>query len=593
MGSTLVKKLISVNIMESFKPESILGTIIMNEQIDPKRPQVLIVDDTPDNLKILWDVLEPEGYKILAAPNGKTALRIATGALPDLILLDIMMPDMNGYEVCRQLKENETTKQIPVIFITVRDEKESVIEAFRAGGVDYIIKPFENEEVLLRVNTHLEINRLTQTLSEKNRDLEQRTEELTLANQRLQKANQQLEQEIARRKQAEEAQQKADEQLSMISQQETQRWGIEGFVGKSQTIGKILADVRSLQSTGTTSVLIIGESGTGKELIARAIHFGGTRAKGPFISLNCSTIPGELAESTLFGHLKGAFTGADKSRKGYFELASGGTLFLDEIGEMSLQLQPKLLRVIEDGCIMPVGGTSEKHVDVRIIAATNQNLAEKISQGKFREDLYFRLEGFTVTVPPLRERKEDIPLLVHHFLTMFATEMGIEGPEISPEALSALEAYHFPGNIRELKNIIEHALIKSGGSVIQPEHLHFIEVIPPVTESRRSRIPEVSATSATVSATSATMDIEELEALVIERAQPRNAEENGQNGSSPTTDEEKILAYIREHGSITNSKCRDLLSVSYNRASYLLRKMHQYGLLVREGEQRWARYRLH
>ena len=552
------------------------------------RPQVLIVDDVPDNLKMLWDALEPEGYKILAASSGKEALRIATGTLPDIILLDIMMPEMDGYEVCGQLKQNETTQHIPVIFITVREEKESVVKGFRVGAVDYIIKPFEREEVLLRIKTHLEINRLTQILSQKNRDLEQRTEALTLANQRLQQSNQQLQQEIARRKQAEEDKQKADEKLNVISQQEAQRWGLEGFVGKSKTIGKILADVRRLQSTGTTSVLITGESGTGKELIARAIHFGGTRAKGPFIPLNCSTIPGELAESILFGHLKGAFTGANISRKGYFELADSGTLFLDEIGDMPLELQTKLLRVIEDGCVMPVGGTREKHVDVRIIAATNQNLQEKIAEGKFREDLYFRLARFTVTVAPLRERKEDIPLLANHFLKMFATEMGIEQPAINPQALSALKAYHFPGNVRELKNIIEHALIKSGGSVILPEHLHFIEVIPPV-----AKLPNSGEFGYVRGTDERPMDTEELEALVIERAQPRNAEEDGQNGSSPTTDEEKILAYIRQHGSITNSKCRDLLSVSYNRASYLLRKMHQYGLLVREGEQRWSRYRLH
>jgi len=237
---------------------------------------------------------------------------------------------------------------------------------------------------------------------------------------------------------------------------------------------------------------------------------------------------------------------------------------------------------------MPVGAVKEKHVDVRIIAATNQNLQDKIAQGSFREDLYFRLASFPVEVAPLRERQEDIPLLTEHFLSMFATEMGIEGPEISPEALATLEAYHFPGNIRELKNIIEHALIKSGGSIIQPEHLHFIEVIPPVAET-----PEVSGCFVPRNdITSATMDIKELEALVIERAQPRSAENEEQDSQSLTTDEEKILAYIREHGSITNKKCRDLLSVSYNRASYLLRKMHQYGLLVREGEQRWARYRL-
>jgi DNA-binding NtrC family response regulator len=400
------------------------------------------------------------------ANNGQSALRIAAKALPDLILLDILMPEMDGYEVCQKLKQNETTVDIPVIFVTAKGETESMVEGFRVGGVDYIPKPFEEQEVLARVETHLKNAQLTKALIEKNLELEA---------------------EIARRQQAEveraqaeEAKQTADDQLSMISQREAQHWGIEGFIGKSETIKRILNDVRQLQSAGTTSVLITGESGTGKELIARAIHFGGTRASGPFIPVNCSAIPRELAESEFFGHVRGAFTGANTARKGHFELASGGTLFLDEIGDMPFDLQAKILRALEDGCITPVGGTGQKQVDVRIVTATNADLQTKIAEGRFREDLYFRLAAFPVEVPPLRERQGDIPLLANHFLKIFATEMGIENPALSSEALSLLEAYHFPGNIRELKNIIEYALIKSGGSTIQPEHLNFIDATPPI-----------------------------------------------------------------------------------------------------------------
>jgi len=517
-------------------------------------PQILIVDDLPANLKVLRDALEPEGYNILGASSGEAALKIATGALPDLILLDVLMPGMDGYEVCRRLKRNESTRHIPVIFVTVRDDKEGILEGFRAGGVDYITKPFEKEEVLLRVKTHLEIKLLTEMLAQRNKELERQAMELKRANQRLQ-------QEIARRKQAETERDQAEAHLSLISHQEAKRWGIESFIGKSKTIAGILDDVRKLQNVGRTSVLITGESGTGKELIARAIHFGGTRADKPFITVNCSAIPRELAESAFFGHVKGAFTGASSSRKGYFELADGGTLFLDEIGDMPLELQPKILRAIETGTIMPVGATREKKVDVRIIAATNQDLEAKIAEGTFRKDLYFRLAGFTVVVPPLRERKEDIPLLVDHFLNMFAAEMGVKEPAISQEALEVLMEYDFPGNVRELKNIIEHALIKSGGSIILPWHLRLI--------------PSNSKPSSS----------ERIEELVIKRS-------SGYPANDGMTYEERILAYVREHGSISNSECRDLLSIDLHQASYLLKKLHKYGLLKREGERRWARYRL-
>jgi len=401
---------------------------------------------------------------------------------------------------------------------------------------------------------------------------------------RREQAEQSQHQEEKARKQAEEALQKADEQLSLISQQEASRWGIAGFVGKSKTIGDILAEVRQLQSVSRTSVLIIGESGTGKELIARAIHFGGDRVKDPFIVVNCSAIPGELAESNFFGHVRGAFTGANTSRKGYFELADGGTLFLDEIGDMPLSLQPKLLRVIEDGCVVPVGGTSEKQVDVRIIAATNQDLSTKMSAGTFREDLYFRLEGFTVKIPPLRERPEDIPLLAEHFLALFATEMGIQKPALSEEAQKELAAYHFPGNVRELKNVIERALLLSSGDIIEPIHLRFIDLndFPNTPTSTSSQINE------------RTQEIQQIRELMLRRAQKPDAEgaPHGQTDRSARTDEEKILAYVRDHGSISNPECRDLLAVDYNRASYLLKKMHRYGLLVRQGEHRWSRYQL-
>lgn len=290
-------------------------------------------------------------------------------------------------------------------------------------------------------------------------------------------------------------------------------------------------------------------------------------------------------ESSFFGHIRGAFTGAHASHKGYFELADGGTLFLDEIGDMPLQLQSKLLRVMEDGRIIPVGGTKQRNVDVRILAATNQDLQKKIAAGTFREDLYFRLARFPVEVPPLRERKEDIPLLTEHFLRVFATEMGIPQPTLSTEAMKTLESYNFPGNVRELKNIMEYALIKSGGTTIKPQHLHFMDVNHSIS----------THTSPPAQEDETPTNLEKAEELMTRRAHKlneRSGESLAQTDQPSATDEEKILAYVREHGSISNTECRDLLSSDRHRANYLLRKMHRYGLLAREGEQRWMRYYL-
>ncbi|MSR83872.1 MAG: sigma-54-dependent Fis family transcriptional regulator [Candidatus Latescibacteria bacterium] len=268
----------------------------------------------------------------------------------------------------------------------------------------------------------------------------------------------------------------------MISQREAERWGLEGFVGNSPTIKKIFAEIRLLQENPTTGVLITGESGTGKELIARAIHFGSVRRAGAFVPVNCAAIPVELVESALFGHMRGAFTGANADRAGYFELAHEGMLFLDEIGDMPLELQGKLLRVQEDSQVWRVGAKEDRAVDVRVLAATNADLQHKIQAGRFRQDLYFLLARFTVTAPPLRERKEGIPLLAQHFLQLFAGEMGREAPELNPETLALLSAHAFPGNVREFKNIIERALIESRGGEIQPHHLHFVAGGQPVAE---------------------------------------------------------------------------------------------------------------
>ena len=520
---------------------------MQTEEPDALTAKILLVDDIADNLKLLRDTLAGEPYRIIVATDGPAALRRAAETAPDLILLDVQMPGMDGFEVCRRLKADSATRDIPVIFITVRDENYSLVKGFQAGAVDYIAKPFNKAEVLVRVKTHLTIRTLTQELREKNA---------------------QLAEEFARCRDEMTAREKADGRLAMISQREKSQWGIEGFVGQSATIQTILADVHRVQGIDTIGVFITGESGTGKELIARAIHFGGPRAAAPFIPINCSAIPAELAESTLFGHVKGAFTGASTDHKGCFELADGGTLFLDEIGDMPLALQTKLLRVLEDGCLVPVGGADTLSVDVRIVAATNAALPAQIERGAFRQDLFFRLARFRVEVPPLRRRREDIPLLAQHFLDTLSADMGLPRPHLSPEALEHLLSYDFPGNVRELKNIIENALIRCPAADIHPEHLHFLAA--DTAEAEKAK------------------DMHILAERVVKRAQSHYREADA--GSS--TDEEKILSYLDEHGSINNSECRDLLSVEHARATYLLQKMHRYGLLVREGQRRWTRYRL-
>ncbi|TDU81241.1 two-component system response regulator AtoC [Prosthecobacter fusiformis] len=454
------------------------------------RPRILIADDTAASLTLLSHVLEPQGYEILAVSSGKDALKLAARAQPDLILLDVMMPGHDGFHVCKTLKAEQSTREVPVIFITSRNDTASILNGFRVGAVDYIVKPFQAEEVVTRVATHLKISGLTRELQQRNAELEA---------------------EVARRVEAEHSRDKATQRLTSLASREAQRWGLDGFVGGSPHMKRILADIERLRQFSKTSVLITGESGTGKELVARALHYHSPRAEAAFIPVNCVAVPADLLESLFFGHVKGAFTGATADRKGYFELADGGTLFLDEIGDMPAALQAKLLRVLEDGEVTPVGSTKSHRVDVRVLSATNADLAAKIGSGDFRQDLYYRLARYTVETAPLRERREDMLLLAGHFLKVFASEMGMTPPTLDEAAQAMLLKHSFPGNVRELKNAMERALILSGGKTVKREHLQLFEVTAatPVQPAK---------TGVKGNMDSVPMDLEAAEHTLIQRA---------------------------------------------------------------------------
>ncbi len=529
------------------------------EEISTEGARILIVDDVPANLRILSDALESRGYRIQAATDGATALRIVESGAPELILMDVMMPGMDGYETCRRIRMIPGMQHVPVIFITALNETEDIVEGFEAGGVDYLSKPFSEAEVHARVATHLQVGRLTRALAERNAELEKA---------------------IAERRAAEQTSQSLARQLEIIAEQDQDRWGYAGIIGQSAALLSVLRQVQLLQKADRTSALITGESGSGKEMIARAIHHGGLRSKGPFIAMNCSAIPRELVESTLFGHRKGAFTGAATDRQGLFELADKGTLFLDEIGEMPADLQAKLLRVLETGVFTPLGAVNEMSSDVRIIAATHVDFAKRIENGSFREDLYFRLARFVIELPPLRERRDDIPLLVSHFAEYFSSELGFRRTvPVTPAALDALSRHDFPGNIRELRNIMERAVLESGGDPIRPEHLHFLAIRRPLAEIRNIEVAPAAADGPS--------------GLDIEKLVNRRSASGGHTGDPELdSDESRILNYVREHGMINNTDCRHLLDVDRHRANYLLKKLNQYGLLQIVGTGRWAVYRL-
>lgn len=379
---------------------------------------VLIVDDEALNVDLLEQELGAAGYRTLSAAGGEAALAIAAREQPELILLDVRMTGIDGYAVCRRLKSSESTRAIPVIFLTALAQTFDKVRAFRSGAVDYVTKPFEPEELLARVGAHVALRREVE------------------AHRRSKAAIRCLVEDDAR--------------------------DGDAMVGTSVALQRVRELIAQVAATDST-VLIEGQTGTGKELVARAIHAQSVRHERALVKLNCAALPHELVESELFGHEKGAFTGAIAQRRGRFELADGGSLLLDEVGELPLETQAKLLRVLQEREFERVGGTRGIRVDVRVIAATNRDLQADVVAGCFRADLFYRLNVFPIALPPLRERRDDIPALMQHCAQRVARRLGRDLDGLAPRFVERAVAYDWPGNVRELENLIERALILSRG----------------------------------------------------------------------------------------------------------------------------------
>ncbi|MDP3481416.1 MAG: sigma 54-interacting transcriptional regulator [Desulfoprunum sp.] len=435
----------------------------MDELDLSERATILVVDDTPENLALMSSLLKDD-YKVKIANAGEKALKIArSDSPPNLILLDIMMPGMDGYEVCRQLKGDPETMNIPVIFLTARSEMKDEKKGLELGAVDYITKPISPLLVMARVKNHLALKTMADVLRDQNASLEievsKRTAELIVAKEEAEKGRQRAEASLAEilqlKEQLEGERAYLQEEIKLENNHET-------IIGQSDALKYVLYKVGQIASSNTT-VLVHGETGTGKELVARALHGLSLRKNRALVKVNCATLPANLIESELFGHEKGSFTGSLSKHLGRFEIANGATLFLDEIGELPLDLQAKLLRVLQDGEFERVGSSHTIKVDVRIIAATNRNLQEEVRNGRFREDLWYRLNIFPITMPPLRERLDDIPLLVDFYVKKISKRLG-KAIEFIPETvMEALKEYNWPGNIRELENVLERAVINSSG----------------------------------------------------------------------------------------------------------------------------------
>ena len=381
--------------------------------------KILVVDDELKMRRILQMALQEDGYSVTSAENGKQALEKISGLPFHLVIADMKMPAMGGMELLKKI--NELDGKLPVIIMTAYGTVSTAVEAMKHGACDYILKPFDIEEMKLIVSRAISMNRLI-----KEKEFQQ--EELKT------------------------------------------KYGFENIIGKSPLIQEVCETIKKVTNVKST-VLIYGESGTGKELAARAIHFAGKMSERPFIAVNCAALSETLLESELFGHVRGAFTGAHADRQGRFELADGGSLFLDEVGAMSQSLQASLLRVIETKQFERVGGTKTIHVDVRIIAATNTDLKELVKKGDFREDLFYRLNVVPITLPSLRKRRDDIPILANHFLNLYNMELGKKIKMISPAAINILSSYTWPGNVRELENVIERAVVLAHKNILDKQDI--------------------------------------------------------------------------------------------------------------------------
>ncbi|MBL8747081.1 MAG: sigma-54-dependent Fis family transcriptional regulator [Phycisphaerae bacterium] len=383
--------------------------------------KILLVEDEQLLRESLAQLLTEEGFQVVQASNGKAGHEAAIAEAFDLVLTDIRMPEMDGLTLLKNLQH--VIPQTPVIVITGFGTVDSAVTAMRAGAADYVLKPVQFDDVLIRVKRALEFGEMR-----RNR--------------------------------------------SILTEQLASQSTFHDLVGESSAMTSLLGLVKKLSGV-TSSVLIVGESGTGKELFARAIHYNGITREKPFIAVNCGAIAESLIESELFGHRKGSFTGAIKDRIGYFEAANGGTLFLDEISTLPIQVQSSLLRVLEERVVTPVGDTRPRPVDVRIIAASNQDLQQSCREGKFREDLLYRLDVVRLQLPPLRQRRQDIPLLAQHFLSKYTTKMNKRVTGISNAAMRAMLNHEWRGNVRELENVIERAVIFAEDRDIELEDLPF------------------------------------------------------------------------------------------------------------------------
>lgn len=381
--------------------------------------RLLIIDDEPSIRESLDTLLTLEGFDVTMAPDGARGLDILSHDEFDLLLLDLALPGESGIDLLPRITAMHPN--LPVIMITAFGTVGNVVDAVRAGAENFIQKPWDNEKLLADIRSAI-------------------------------------------------ARHRAEAEVIQLKRVLKQRYNFENIIGKSDPMLRLFDTVAQVAPSRST-VLIQGESGTGKELIAKAIHQNSPRRDRAFIPVNTGAIPSDLLESSLFGHVKGAFTSAVNAKKGLFEAANGGTLFLDEIGTMSIDMQAKILRVLQDKRFMHLGGTQEIQVDVRIVAATNVNLQQAVKDGRFREDLFYRLNVICLELPPLRQRREDIPLLAQHFLRFYATENGTEAPSLSPEALRVLMDYEWPGNVRELENAMERGVVLATTRTITPDLL--------------------------------------------------------------------------------------------------------------------------
>jgi len=424
------------------------------------KPRILIVDDEPSMREMLRIVLRRDGYDVTVAANGTQAIEILQRERVDFLLSDIRMPDVSGVDVLRVAKESN--RDLVAFMMTAFASTDTAVEAMRLGAADYFTKPFNMDEMRLKVRQHLEALRLKQ--------------ENVLLKRALNTSNE-----------------------------------FCNIIGRSDAMLDLFKMVETIAKT-TSTVLITGESGTGKDLVARAVHFNSLRRERPFVALNCGGLPETLLESELFGHMRGAFTGADSNKKGLVEVAERGTIFLDEIGEMSQTMQVKLLRVLQDRRFRRLGGTEEVQADIRVIAATNQELEKMVAEGRFREDLYYRINVIQVHLPPLRDRREDVPLLAEHFLTKYtkAAQKSVRG--ISHEAQELLAAYAWPGNVRELENVIERAVALEQTPLVLPESLptHVRTLVSTPAKSAGASTAGASATSAGLPDINEGFDLEAL-----------------------------------------------------------------------------------